>query len=122
MSKFIYLNVSPDGERKNDCVTRAITFASGLPYESVRRKLFHTAKLLGCEKLCWSCYDFLLSDVLKYRKVNCDGERIGEFADLHPHGTYLIRIDGHLSVVQDGNSIDTFDCRDRYCHIAWEVR
>lgn len=121
MAKFIYLNTSPDGEHKNDCVSRAITLASGIDYPIVRKKLFHTARLLGCKKLCWSCYSFLLTQVLGYRQVNCDGMTVGEFADLHPRGTYLIRIDQHLTTVIDGNSYDTFDCRHRFCHIAWRV-
>lgn len=121
MAKFIYLNTSPNGEHKNDCVSRAITLASGIDYPIVRKKLFHTARLLGCEKLCWSCYSFLLTQVLGYRQVNCDGMTVGEFADLHPQGTYLIRIDQHLTTVIDGNSYDTFECRHRLCHIAWRV-
>lgn len=121
MAQFRYWNENPQGEHRNDCVTRAITFASGIPYNRVRRKLYHTARLLDCEKLCWTCYSFLLTNVLGYRQVNCDGMTIGEFADLHPHGTYLIRIDMHLTAIKDGDLHDTFDCRDKYCHIAWKV-
>ena len=121
MAKFRYWNENPQGEHKNVCVTRAICLASNLPYSTVRKKLFHTAKLLGCSKLCWSCYSFLLSDVLGYRQVNCDGMTIGEFADLHPNGTYLIRIDGHLTVILNNTLFDTFDCRDSYCDIVWNV-
>lgn len=122
MAKFIYLNVSPNGERKNDCVTRAIKLASGLDYSVVRKCLFHTARLLGCEKLCWTCYSFFLTQVLGYRQVNCDGMSVGEFADLHPEGTYLIRIDQHLTTVINGHSYDTFDCRHRKCVVAWKVQ
>jgi hypothetical protein len=121
MANFRYWNENPQGDRRNDCVTRAITLASGLPYAKVRRKLFYTAKLLGCEKLCWSCYSFLLSDVLGYRQVNCDGMTIGEFADLHPQGTYLIRIDGHLTTIINNTLYDTFDCKNSFCDIAWRV-
>jgi hypothetical protein len=121
MSQFRYWNENPQGVHHNDCVTRAITFVSNIPYNRVRRKLYHTARLLDCEKLCWTCYSFLLTNVLGYRQVNCDGMTIGEFADLHPHGTYLIRIDMHLTAIKDGNLHDTFDCRDKYCHIAWKV-
>jgi hypothetical protein len=121
MAKFRYWNENPQGEHHNDCVTRAITLASGLPYSKIRKKLFHTAKLLDCSKLCWSCYSFLLSDVLGYRQVNCDGMTIGEFADLHPKGTYLIRIDGHLTIIINNTLYDTFDCRNSYCDIVWRV-
>lgn len=120
MCRFIYCNLSPQGENKNDCVTRAIMFASGLDYHIIRKKLRHTARLLDCCKLCWSCYSFLLTQVFGYRQVNCDNMSIGEFADLHPKGTYLIRIDQHLTVIKDGDLYDTHDCRHRICHIAWK--
>ena len=122
MAGFRYWNENPQGERHNDCVTRAITLASGLPYAEVRRKLFHTAKLLGCSKLCWSCYAFLISNVLGGKQVNCDGMSVEEFADEHKQGTYLLRIDMHLTTIIDGVLYDTFDCRERLCHIAWEIR
>ena len=121
MAQFRYWNENPQGEHHNDCVTRAITLASGIPYAKIRKKLFHAAKLLGCSKLCHLCYEFLLSDVLGYRQVNCDGMSIAEFADLHPQGTYLIRIDGHLTTIINNTLYDIFDCRNSYCDIAWKV-
>lgn len=122
MAEFRYWNENPQGEHRNDCVTRAISLASGLPYREVRRKLFHTARLLDCERLCWSCYSFFITDVLGCRQVNCDGMSVEDFADKHPKGTYLIRIDMHLTTIIDGILYDTFDCRERLCHIAWEIR
>jgi hypothetical protein len=122
MARFQYLNVEPSAKKKSDCVTRAITFASGLPYSTVRKKLYHTSRLLECESTyCNTCYGFFIQEVLGGVPTNCDGMTIGEFADLHPYGTYLIRIEGHLTTVLNGNSFDTFDCRDRYCDLAWKM-
>lgn len=117
---FVYHNENPDGSRLNDCVTRAITLCSGMSYSAVRQKLFHTAKLLDCAKLCWTCYMFLIQNVLGYRPVNCDNLTVREFAELNSIGTYLIRIDGHLTSVIDGRIRDTWDCSDRYCTVAWK--
>lgn len=122
MANYVHYIHNDDKVTRNDCVTRAISLASGLPYSTVRQKLRYTARLLDCEKLCWSCYNFFLTQVLGYRQVNCDGMTVGEFADLHPNGIYLIRIDQHLTTVIDGDSYDTFDCRHRDCHIAWAVK
>lgn len=122
MANFRYYNLNPQGEHHSDCVTRAISLASGLPYSSVRKKLFHTAKLLGCEKLCLSCYKFLIENVLFSRIVNCDGMTVEEFADLHPYGTYLVRMNGHISVIIDNCIYDIFDCREHLLTTAWEVR
>lgn len=123
MAKFRYLNVNDDKTiHRNDCVTRAITLASGLPYSEVRKKLRYTANLLNCEtSLCPTCYGFLIQQVLGGVPTNCNGMTIGEFADRHPKGTYLIRIEGHLTTVLNGDSFDTFDCRDRECDLAWKM-
>ena len=121
MAKFRYWNENPNGEKRNDCVTRAITFASGMEYPEVRKMLYHSARLLKCPKLCPTCYSFAIQEVLGGVPTNCNGMTIGEFADRHPKGTYLIRIEGHLSSVIDGNLYDTHDCRHRYCDLAWKM-
>lgn len=122
MSRFQYLNVEPMGIKKNDCVTRAITFASGLTYSTVRKKLFHTSRLLECESTyCNTCYGFLIQEVLGGVPTNCDGMTIGEFADRNPYGTYLIRIEGHLTALRDNTNFDIWDCRSKMCDLAWKI-
>lgn len=122
MAEFRYYNVNPDNERKNDCVTRAISLATGLTYRSIRKKLYHTSKLLECEsKLCPTCYGFAIQQVLGGIPKNCDGYTVGEFADENPKGIYLIRISGHLTCLIDGVCYDTWNCLDRFCDIVWKV-
>lgn len=123
MSRFQYLNVEPMGIKKNDCVTRAITFASGLSYPTVRKKLFHTSRLLDCESTyCPTCYGFLIQEVLGGVPKNCDGMTVGEFADNNPNGTYLVRIEGHLTCIKAPATVfDTWDCRSKMCSLAWRV-
>lgn len=122
MAKFRYLNVNDDKVKRNDCVTRALTLASGLPYSSIRRKLRYTARLLDCSKLCVSCYSFFIEEVLLGKRTNCDGMTVEEFADLHPIGVFLVRMDGHISVIIDNTIMDIFDCRQHLLTNAWEVR
>lgn len=121
MSEFIYHNENPKRKlNANDCVTRAITFATDMPYEEVSRKLWLTADLYNCDRLCKFCYSNFINNVLKYKEVNCDRLTIGEFADLHPYGTYLIRIEGHLTVIRDGVLHDLWDCRRELCDTVWK--
>lgn len=120
MADYVYFNVNPNQERISDCVIRAISFASGLPYSTIRKKLWLTAKLYGCERLCKFCYSNFITYVLKYKEVNCDNLTIEEFADKHPYGTYLIRIDGHLTTIKDGVLYDIFDCRNEFCDMVWK--
>ena len=123
MARFVYYNQNPDKEHQNDCVTRAISLATGLPYPKIRNKLHYTAKLLECERICVCCYKFLIEDVFKCRRVNCDGMYPADFADLHPRGTYLLRMNGHIVCCIDSTIYDIFD--SRYMDLltdAWEVK
>ncbi len=121
MARFVYYNQNYDKVKRNDCVTRAISLASGLPYSTVRRKLRYTARLLGCSKLCVSCYEFLIREVLGGVPKNCEGMTINDFADLHPDGTYLLRMDGHITTLIDFTLYDIFDCRQERITNAWKM-
>ena len=122
MAKFVYCNENINGEHIGDCVTRAITLASGLSYEEVQRKLWLTGELFDCDCLCRFCYEHFIEDVLGYRKVNCESLTVGEFADKHPVGTYLIRVPEHLTCIVNNKVMDTWDTRSCKVDMAWEVR
>ena len=123
MAKFCYYNRNDDPTlHRNDCVTRAISLASGLPYSTIRRKLRNTARLLDCCRICMSCYSFFIEEVLLGKRINCDNMTVEEFADLHPKGTYLVRMQGHISVIIDNCVYDTFDCRKHLLTNCWEIR
>jgi hypothetical protein len=121
MARFVYYNQNDDNVTRNDCVTRAISLASGLSYPTVRRKLRYTARLLGCEKLCVSCYEFLIREVLGGVPKNCEGMSINDFARVHPRGVYLLRMDGHITTLIDNALYDIFDCRNHRITNAWEL-
>lgn len=121
MAKYVYYNRNDDKVTRNDCVTRAISLASGLSYPTVRRKLRYTARLLGCCKLCVSCYEFLIREVLGGVPKNCEGMTVNDFARVHPHGTYLLRMNGHITTLIDNTLYDIFDCRNHRITNAWEI-
>lgn len=121
MARFRYYNKNPDLLHKNDCVTRAISLASGMSYAETRRKLRCVAELFDCERICMSCYKHLIENVLYFKPLNCDGMTVEQFADTHPFGAYLVRMDSHISVIMDNTIYDIFDCRDHLLTNAWEV-
>lgn len=121
MTKFKYWNENPDGEHIGDCVTRAITLASGLPYETIKHKLWLNGELYDCDCLSKFCYANFIENVLGYKQVPCDNLTVGEFADKHLYGTYLIRIANHLTCVKDGICYDTWNCLNELCDIVWKV-
>ena len=123
MASFRYYNRNDDKVKRNDCVTRAISLASGLKFSTIRKKLRSTASLLNCEtSLCPTCYGFLIQEVLGGTPKNCEGMTVGEFANKHPIGIYLIRISGHLTCVIDSVCYDLWNCLDRECYLAWQMR
>ena len=121
MARFVYYNREPSGDKENDCVTRAISLATQISYPIIRRKLFHSSRLLQCEKLNVCCYSFLIEDVFGCKPVYCKGLTVAQFADLNPQGTYLVRIEGHLTCVIDNVCYDIWNCLDKEADIAWRV-
>ena len=121
MARIIYYNINPDGVRASDCVTRAISLGSGLDYPVVGRKLYHSAKLFDCDKLNVDCYAHLLEDVLNFPQVEAYGMTVGEFADPHPYGIYLVRMNGHISTIWQGDVVDIWDCRKSQITNAWKI-
>ena len=58
----------------------------------------------------------------RYKRVCHYSKTIGEFMQEFPKGTYLLTMQGHITVVIDGVLYDTFDCRDRRMWCSWEVK
>ena len=101
-------------------MTRAITLASGLCYFDIAKKLQLTAQLMDCEKLCVCCYDFLIENVLMFRKVEIDrGMTVGDFAEQHPRGIFLLRMEQHITTLIDGKIYDLWDSSDKEISHAW---
>lgn len=121
MVDFKYWNAQPDGRVQNDCVARAISYASGLPYNEVVDKLFLTGELLDCDALCVDCYSLLLDKYFKFTPIRCSGETLYEFADKHATGLYLVRSNGHISVLDNYCVVDIWDCRDMVLTNAWRI-
>lgn len=121
MAKFKFWNENPNGEYVGDCVTRAITLASGLTYEQVQEKLYYCGKLLECDPLCVSCYDFLLTKYFEFDRLDPHGATLDEFADKHTNGLYLVRSKGHISVLLDNCVYDTWDCRNMILTDCWKI-
>lgn len=119
MARFVYYNDNPEKTKTQDCITRAISLASGIPYETIRKKLLYTSILYDCPRLVVCCYRHLIEDVLGGIPVYCKDMTIEEFADENPTGIFIVRIEGHVSVIRNGEIWDIWDCRDQICDKCW---
>lgn len=118
---FKYLNVNPLSIEEEDCVTRAISLASGYSYADIQDKLYYIARLFDCEELCVCCYKHLLDDIFEYPRVKSKGRTVGELCEDYPDSILLVRIDGHLTCVVHGVIRDLWDCSDKIADIIWKV-
>ena len=123
MYDFYYYNINPLKEVEQDCVTRAISTASGIPYKAVSKLLKITAIENDCDELCLCCYQNLLEDTLGYRIMYPkDTKRVGEIAKEYSNNVLIVRIDGHLTTCMYGVCVDIWDCTQENVDCFWIVQ
>lgn len=122
MSKYQFLNLNPLGNLEEDCVCRAISLALNEDYYTIEEKLCLVGKLFDCEQLCVCCYKFLLDEVYGLDRLEeFSGMTISEFSECCPNGTFLIRIDNHLTCMRDGVVFDIWNCTSKEIRLIWKV-
>ena len=122
MIKYEYYNRNPDGKRISDCVSRAISLATGLSYKTTNRLLSITAEKFGCDKLCVCCYKHLLTHYFGFKRYNCKpGTLVSDVVYDFSDSIVIIRIQGHLTCAKYGTLLDTWSCLDREADCLWVV-
>lgn len=122
---FQEFNAHPKGLKTTDCVVRAISKATNIEYMESRRKLNQLKRDWG-----YSSYKdtkFLYKYFEGYPRLIFKAVR-GEprlkgsdFTTLHPKGTYILKMAGHVTVCIDGVILDIWDCTYRSVYTAWEI-
>lgn len=104
---------------KNDCSVRAICAVTGLTWGAV----FDYLAELAAQHYTMPNDDDIVEMVLKQYGFQRQGFKRGEskptidkFCDLHPDGTFVVRVSGHIATIKDGQIWDTWDCGE------WAVR
>ena len=115
-----FYNANENGNFVNDCTIRAISVAENKSWSETYDELSRIAKKNGILLDDVNFIDPLLN--YRYNKVKTYyNQSVGEFVKRHPIGTYLIAMNGHITVSKNGTIYDTFDCRDRILKNAWKV-
>lgn len=117
---YIYYNPNPFRRSTSDCVVRAISKLTDSDWDStfIRLSLMAFEKKDNLEKNhVWGSYLKRLGFKRYFIPDTCpDCYTVSDFAFDHPHGRYLIRIDGlsdgHVVTVIDGNWYDSWDSGD----------
>ena len=118
---FHYYNVNPMKKKTGDCVIRAIACALDVDWEVASDMLYKNAKQNYCEMSELQCYSKMLNQLPFLKQVETDCQFVDEFARQNPKGTYLIRIEGHLTCLKDGICYDIWDCTNEGVDKIWSV-
>lgn len=124
MSEFASYNANPVHKRVGDCTVRAISRALGQDWETTYIGLALQGFMLSdmpSANSVWGAY--LRHKGFSRRTIpeSCpDCYTVGDFADEHPHGTYIMALPGHVVCLQDGTIFDTWDSREETPLYFWE--
>lgn len=114
-----FYNANAHGRFANDCAVRAISLAENKTWNETYEELSEIAQRNGIILDDVNFIEPLLDS--RYERVCYNGKYVGEFAEEHPQGIYLITMNGHITCCIDGVIYDTFDCRNRVMWCAWYV-
>lgn len=124
---FLKLNLNPNGRRVGDCVVRAITSATGKSWDDVYTELckigfeikdMPSSKptyLLYLERNGWKKMKMPKKTVYVENEFGGEDEKtkrvtVAEFASWNDKGRYIVDMANHLTAVEDGTIIDTWNC------------
>jgi len=123
---FKEFNAHPKGIKTDDCVVRAIASATNKDYLEVRRGLNQKIREWGFTsykdtKFLYKYFEGYPRLIFKAIK----GEprvKGSDFTMLHPKGTYILKMTGHVTVCINGVILDTWDCFYLSVYTAWEIK
>ncbi|MDY0138833.1 MAG: hypothetical protein RBR50_03950 [Candidatus Izemoplasmatales bacterium] len=118
-------NAHPKGIKTGDCVVRAIATTKSINYLECRRELNRLKRELGYSsyKDTKFLYEYLKDyPRLIFKPVKGEPRIKGsDFTELHPKGTYILKMAGHITACVNGVILDTWDCSYRSVYTAWEI-
>lgn len=127
---FIKYNCNPRGRVCGDCVIRALSKALEKSWEEVLDDLYKIAKEIKTTCTDRECYKRYLKDyqMIQFNElmyVTSDGRKkrltVGQFAEEHPSGTYVVDISGHQTVIVNGDIYDLWNCSNKCPYTVWRI-
>lgn len=115
MAGWRYFNPNPAGSRTGDCVIRAICAATGQDWDSTYTGVVFQGfalKDMPSSNYVWGQYLRSLGYERRSLPNACPMcYTVGEFADDHPDGTYILGTGTHAVAVVSGAVVDSWDSR-----------
>lgn len=121
----IKLNLNPKGKKTGDCVIRAIAYATEQPWDKVYKDLCDIGfnmKRLPNEKQVYEKYLEQLGWQKQKQPRHSDNSKycVYEFTEYHiVSGKVIISVANHLTVVDNYEIVDTWDCSRKTIGNYW---
>ena len=120
---WVKYNPNPAGRMVGDCAVRAISAALDIDWETAYQLIANAGYQMGDMPSSDSVWGAVLRQNGFYRKAipnSCpDCYTAEDFANDHPHGTYVLGFGGHVATVKDGRIFDSWDSRGEIPIYYW---
>ena len=114
-----YYNRNPYGRNIEDCVIRALSLLTDKDWDEMYRELAYYSSQKGYMTDNVEFVEDYLDD--RYPRECHYSKTVGEFANEHPYGRYIISMPNHVTSVINGTVIDTFDPSNKIMRCAWRI-
>ena len=120
---YIEYNPNPLGVKVGDCAVRAVAKAIGATWDTAFADIALAGFVMGDMPSSNSVWGSVLRQEGFTRHAiptECpDCYTVGEFADEHPRGIYVVGTGSHVVTVRDGVVIDSWDSRQEIPVYYW---
>ena len=119
---FINYNANPSGKATGDCVIRAISTITGLPWRTVHwdlAQLSNESYQMMDDNVVWHEYLYDLGFDVKTISWPC--ARVKDFCRCFPRGRYILGTGKHVIAVIDGDYYDTWDSGNELAVFYWQL-
>lgn len=125
---FMYYNAYPKNPYAPNCFIRASCYVQNRHYEIVKNELHKLKREMGYKKVDTNVLEKYYS-LLGYSLFECEKMLLSDFQKKYNAGTYLVvnvKNDRnqlpHITVVENGVIIDTWNCENQFTLMAWKVK
>ena len=126
MSKWTLYNPSPVGRNVGDCSVRAVAKALDTDWETAYALIAMNGYLMADMPSSNAVWGAVLrqNGFSRYAVPNTcpDCYTIGDFADDHPHGVYVVGTGNHVCTIRDGVVFDSWDSRSEIPQFYWSKK
>ena len=123
MAELKQYNPNPAGRNVGDCAIRAVAKALDLDWETAYVLISMAGFQMNDMPSSNSVWGAVLRKNGFYRHVlpsTCpDCYTVGDFADEHPHGVYVVGTGNHVVTIVDGTAFDSWDSRREIVSYFW---